>query len=310
MAAPRYTLILGDFYIRYPDLPRNGPEPDGDTVNFLPDDDDLVVGLPRFGAVRPDRRHLGTYGTRFESIDTLETHFDGQHQDLKFAVAARDHMLQTIGFGQVTFWADRPNKVETAEHHPVRGFLLANGVESNGRILALVYTGEPTLPGLDGVGDGDRAFVDGPLLDSSVNAELVRAGLAYAELYSTMPLDLINRMRELIATARADGAGLWPDEDLTLTTRVDPHSVADLSTLVMFPKLYRRLVTYFKAGHSDLTSFDTWLRADPIGRDDRVLLPTGEIGNLHDLYELTAEGIGLRHQPEEFTFAPDPPARG
>jgi hypothetical protein len=74
MAAPRYILILGDFYIRYPDLPRNGPEPDGDTINFLPDHDDLIRGLPRFTAgVGPDRRHLGTYGVRFEGIDTLET---------------------------------------------------------------------------------------------------------------------------------------------------------------------------------------------------------------------------------------------
>jgi hypothetical protein len=208
MAAPRYTLILGDFYIRYPDLPRNGPEPDGDTINFLPDNDDLVRGLPRFGTVGPDRRHLGTYGTRFEGIDTLETHFENQHQDLKFAQAARDHMLQTIGFGGVTFWADRPNKVETAQHHPIRGYLLANGVESNGRVLGLVYTGEPTLPGLEDVFDGDRAFVDEQLLESSVNADLVRAGLAYAELYATMPVDLIHRMRQLIATARAGGVGL------------------------------------------------------------------------------------------------------
>jgi endonuclease YncB( thermonuclease family) len=310
MAAPRYTLILGDFYIRYPDLPRNGPEPDGDTINFLPDNDDLVRGLPRFGTVGPDRRHLGTYGTRFEGIDTLETHFENQHQDLKFAQAARDRMLQTIGFGEVTFWADRPNKVETAQLHPIRGYLLANGVESNGRVLGLVYTGETTLPGLEGVGDGDRAFVDEQLLESSVNADLVRAGLAYAELYATMPVDLIHRMRQLIATARAGGVGLWPNEHLTIATRVDPRSVADLSTLIMFPKLYRRLVKYFKAGHQDLTSFDTWLRADPINRDDRVLLPTGELGNLHDLYDVTAKGIQLVHLPEELTFAPDPVVRG
>jgi hypothetical protein len=304
MAAPRYTLILGDFYIRYPDLPRNGPEPDGDTINFLPDNDDLVRGLPRFGTVGPDRRHLGTYGTRFEGIDTLESHFENQHQNLEFAQAARDHMLQTIGFGDVTFWADRPNKVETAQRHPIRGYLLANGVESNGRVLALVYTGEPTLPGLEGIGDGDRVFVDEQLLQSSVNAGLVRAGLAYAELYSTMPLDLIHRMRQLITTARADDVGLWPREDLTTATRVNPRSVADLSTLVMFPKLYRRLVKYFKAGHRDLTSFDTWLRADPIGRDDRVLLPTGELGNLHDLYDLTTDGIKLVYLPEQVIFAP------
>jgi hypothetical protein len=32
-----YTLLRGSFVIRYPDLPRQGPEPDGDTVKFLPD---------------------------------------------------------------------------------------------------------------------------------------------------------------------------------------------------------------------------------------------------------------------------------
>lgn len=31
-----YTLLRGEFVIRYPDLPREGPEPDGDTVKFAP----------------------------------------------------------------------------------------------------------------------------------------------------------------------------------------------------------------------------------------------------------------------------------
>ena len=48
MSAPRYRLIRGDFYVLYPDLPRNGPEPDGDTISFLPENDDLVQALPRF----------------------------------------------------------------------------------------------------------------------------------------------------------------------------------------------------------------------------------------------------------------------
>ena len=72
MAQPRYTLIAGDFYILYPDLPGNGPEPDGDTINFLPDHDGLVQNLQRFSNKAPDRRHLGTYPVRFEGIDTLE----------------------------------------------------------------------------------------------------------------------------------------------------------------------------------------------------------------------------------------------
>jgi endonuclease YncB( thermonuclease family) len=301
MSVPRYTLIRGEFYIRYPDLPRNGPEPDGDTISFLPDNDDLVGCLPRFGNTGPDRRHLGTYGTRFEGIDTLETHFENQHQDLHFAHGARDRMLQLMGFGDVVFWPDRPNKIRSAEHHPRPGYLLANGIEDNGRVLALVFPGQPALDAVD----GDSVFVDVAALDASVNAELVRNGLAYAELYSTMPIDLIHQMRQLVTAARQAGLGLWPHEHVTTTARAQLKSLADLSTLIMFPKLYRRLVKYFQAGHTDLAAFDTWIRADP-NRDDRVLLPTGELGHLHDLYDVSPNGIGLRYLPEELTFISDP----
>ena len=301
MPAPRYTLIRGEFYIRYPDLPRNGPEPDGDTISFLPDNDDLVRSLPRFDNIGPDRRHLGTYGTRFEGIDTLETHFENQHQDLHYAHGARDRMLQLMGFGDVVFWPDRPNKIRSAEHHPRPGYLLANGIEDNGRVLALVFPGQPALDAVD----GDSVFVDVAALDASVNAELVRNGLAYAELYSTMPIDLIHQMRQLVTAARQAGLGLWPHEHVTTTARAQLKSLADLSTLIMFPKLYRRLVKYFQAGHTDLAAFDTWIRADP-NRDDRVLLPTGELGHLHDLYDVSPNGIGLRYLPEELTFISDP----
>ena len=207
-----------------------------------------------------------------------------------------------MGFGEVRFWPDRPNKIQSAEHHPIPGYLLANGVESNGRVLALVYPGEPDLEATD----GDRVFVDEARLEASVNAEQVRGGLAYAELYATMPLALIHRMRELAAAARADKAGMWPFEDLTTASQVQLGSVTELSTLVMFPKLYRRLVAYFKDGHTDLAGFDSWMRAEPVRRDDRVLLPTGELGNMHDLYHVDSDGITLQHLPEDLTFDPDP----
>ena len=59
----------------------------------------------------------------------------------------------------------------------------------------------------------------------------------------------------------------------------------------MFPKLYRRLVRYFKnPRHTDLAAFDTWIRDDPVSRDDTLLLPSGEFGNLHDV---NADGITL-----------------
>ncbi|MGH3965445.1 MAG: thermonuclease family protein [Pseudonocardiaceae bacterium] len=305
MPAPRYTLITGEFYIRYDDLPRNGPEPDGDTINFLPDSDDLVQNLPRFSGRRPDRRHLDTYGVRFEGIDALETHFLNQHQNLQFAQAARDRMLQLMGFGEVQFWPDRPNKIKSAQNHPVPGYLLANGIESNGRVLGLVFPGRPDL----GAVDGDRVFVDEAILETSVNTALVREGLAYGELYATMPLDLIRRMRQLVKTARQNGSGFWPQEDVTIDSRVQLQGLPDLPELIMFPKLYRRLVTYFRAGNVGLASFDTWIRADPVNRDDTALLPTGELGNLHDLYDVNPDGITLLLLPEDLTFQPDPTVR-
>jgi hypothetical protein len=42
-----YTVLRGRFVIRYPDLPRQGPQPDGDTVKFQPDTPALVEALPR-----------------------------------------------------------------------------------------------------------------------------------------------------------------------------------------------------------------------------------------------------------------------
>src|SRR5262245_37811129 len=238
---PRYTMIRGSYYILYPDLPKNGPQPDGDTINFLPDNEDLVTGLTRFTNRSAERKHLGTYSVRFESIDALETHFMNRHQKLDQAQAARDHMLEYIGFQDVTFWPEHENNVKSAKPHPIRGCLIANGIESNGRVLGLVYPGE-IAPGLT---DGERIFVDEALLEKSVNVRLVKDGLAYAELYSTMPLSLIKHMRGLVKAARTGGLGFWPEESVQLGAGVAITDASDLPDMVMFPKLYRRLVKYF-----------------------------------------------------------------
>lgn len=299
-SVPRYTLIRGDFYILYPDLPRNGPQPDGDTISFLPDHDDLVQALKRFSNRSANRRHLNTYSVRLEGIDALETHFEGRHQEITLANAARDKMLELMGFGAVTFWPDRPNNVRTAQNHPVRGYLLANGIESNGRVLGFVYPGDRTGD------DGDRIHVGGPDFERSANGQLLLRGLAYAELYQTMPIDLIQHARRLVAEARGGRLGVWGREDVAVGKRAQIQGLQDLPELVMFPKLYRRLVKYFSDGNSGLANFDTWIRADATDRDDTLVLPSTELGNLHDLYDIDANGIALLLKPEDVIFNPDP----
>jgi hypothetical protein len=69
---------------------------------------------------------MGSCGVRFEGIDTLEAHFENQHQDLTHAaVAARDQMLELMGFGQVEFWADLLNEIKTAQRSTTRSRLPA-----------------------------------------------------------------------------------------------------------------------------------------------------------------------------------------
>ena len=65
-----YTLLRGQFVIRYPDLPRQGPEPDGDTVKFLPDSPAFVETLPRRSGRPPDINARGI-SVRLEAIDAL-----------------------------------------------------------------------------------------------------------------------------------------------------------------------------------------------------------------------------------------------
>ena len=65
-----YTLIKGYFHIHYPATPLNGPEPDGDTLKFQPDDRALIIALPKPNQPASFNRD-GITSIRFEGIDAL-----------------------------------------------------------------------------------------------------------------------------------------------------------------------------------------------------------------------------------------------
>ncbi|MEW6120418.1 MAG: lamin tail domain-containing protein [Pseudomonadota bacterium] len=297
-----YTLIHGNFFIHNPASPLTGPEPDGDTLKFRPDNRDLVLGLPR-----PNRgaefNGSGQVNLRFEAIDALETHFavagETFHQQMSLALAARDALLAQMGFGEVTFFAERPFKVESVERHPVPGYILSNGLDTYGRVIAFVYAGaHPAV-------DGTQVFLTPEMLDASLNAFMLKHGHAWAGFYLGMPAELREPLRVLAVEARTAGRGLWAK---ALGIPGKPADIADMDDLqqrVIWPKLFRRLVPYFREGHTDFTALDAWLRADPRNRDDRLLLPNRELGNMHDLVDGQGERIVLTHYPEDVVIVPD-----
>jgi hypothetical protein len=301
-----YTLLRGTFVIRYPDQPRRGPEPDGDTVKFLPDTPALVEALPRRSG-RPANLNRRGVSVRLEAIDALETHFAETHQEPAGALAARDELLRLLGFTGVAFWDDLPNMIRSADQDAVRGHVLTNGIDANGRLIAFAYAGDHPAA------DGSSVFLDEPLADASVNAALLAAGLVYPAFYTTLPAELRTHLAGVSAAARekALAGGIWPR---SAADPGGPATVPDLAAaeqLVMWPKLFRRIVPYLAEGFGDFDGFDAWLRADPVHRDDELfLIDKLERGNLHDVVRASGQQIQLTVWPERFIIGPDPAPPG
>ncbi len=297
-----YKLIKGNFHIFYPANPRSGPEPDGDTVKFAPDDKHLVELLPRASS-SPKFNLAGITSIRFEGIDALETHFEVEgdtfHQQYDLAIQARDTLLQKAGFGHIEYFADKPYKVQSVAHHPIQGYILSNGLDTYGRVIAFAFTGDTPET------DGSSIYATPGLLDKSLNAYMLNEGQAYGEFYLTLPAELRTHLQQLVTTARSKAVGLWSKDEANTTKTASIANLAALQQLVIWPKLFRRLVSYFQGGYTGLSKFDEWLRVDPVDRDDRLILPTLELGNMHDLMAITGDTIRLNYLPEEVVIVPD-----
>jgi len=139
----------------------------------------------------------------------------------------------------------------------------------------------------------------------------MKEGLAYPAFYGTLPATLRTHLAQPSRDARAQGKGLWPDSTADPDGKANVPDLNELQQLVMWPKLFRRLVPYLAAGASDFNNFDAWLRADVVHRDDPLfLLDRGEPGNMHDVISAAGKDIQLTVWPEDFIISPDPAPPG
>jgi endonuclease YncB( thermonuclease family) len=295
-------LLRGQFVIRYADIPRQGPEPDGDTIKFKPDTPGLVETLPRRSGRPPGIKARGI-SVRLEAIDALETHFEDTHQELTGANEARNELLKRLGFTHVEFYRDLPNKVERADQDKLVGYVLSNGIDANGRMIGFVFPGDPPAA------DGSSIFLDNNGVDRSVNAQLLADGLVYPAFYSTLPATLRTHLAKSSRAARSAKAGIWARATADPNGKATATDLTELEILVLWPKLFRRIVPYFAAGHTTFDMFDTWLRADAVHRDDRLLLLSDPVepGNMHDIISAASQQVQLIRWPEDIVIEPDPP---
>lgn len=297
-----YTLIKGTFHIFYPLNPKSGPEPDGDTIKFQPNERQLIERLPRASAA-PQFNLAGITSIRFEGIDALETHFsvegDTFHQKINLAIQARDVLLAELGFGRIEYFPDSPYKVSSVENHPIQGYILSNGLDTYGRTIGFVFAGDHSAV------DGSSIYATPETLNDSLNVYMLEQGQAYPAFYLTLPAELRNYLKTIAKSARNSLLGVWAEDTATSLQSAIIMDINMLQQLVIWPKLFRRLGAYFQANYADLSALDGWLRADPKNRDDRLILPNLELGNMHDLIVVDGNAVHLKYLPEDVVIVPD-----
>ncbi len=288
-----YRLVKGEFHLFYQGQRKVGSQPDGDSVWFKPSRTALLRNLNGRDA---KYNGGGFVQLRFEAIDTVELHYEGSHQELQAATAARDFTLRELGFRRVTYSGAQQTTVAAAAPHPRSGYILTRGIDPFGRPVSFVYPGSAPRP------DGSSMFVTPATLRGSVNLRLAESGHAFSTFYTGLPTDLRQAVIVAARRARQRRRGLWPrDRSLRGATVA---RLSQLEALVVWPKLFRRLASYFNDGNRGLQRLDSWLRAQP-DRDDALwIVPRGELGNLHDVLQLSGNRIRMRFAPDELIIVP------
>ena len=141
----------------------SGFQPDGDSMEFKPNDPALLDRLTRVG--RPCRlSSIGSTQLRFDGIDALELHFGGIHQPRPLADEERDFLTGMLGMNPVAY---EPPDYLTVKAPAARdgtpGYILARSLEAHGRPVSFAYAGKPAAP------DGSELEVTPDLLRESLN---------------------------------------------------------------------------------------------------------------------------------------------
>jgi endonuclease YncB( thermonuclease family) len=272
-----------------------GARPDGDSVRFYPNDPDDWDRVD--GPHKVQRNAGGGAQLRLDAIDALETHFltkaGEQHQPHRFGQAASSELLDWLGFTNVV--RNDRDTVTECEPAEVPGYILTRTADVYGRCVSFASKGDAPAS------SGSRVFVDVAMLQRTVNYHQLARGLAYPTFYRKLFPDLRTSLTEAAKMARAEQLGLWP-EDATQTGASVETTRSLFDSLVVMPKLFRRLADYLALNDGDLSlaGFSGFLDQ----KDDRLfILSTGHSTSFDTIVQVTDDSsVKLTVPPEDIVF--------
>jgi len=139
-------------------------------------------------------------------------------------------------------------------------------------------------------------------MTNSLNAQLIAEGHAYPAYYTGLPTDLRNQLTNLANDAKTNGSDIWQVDISLSDTQV--NNADNLEQLSMWPKLYRRLFTYFADDNTGIGDFEEWLRDDGKRDDELWIISRGEFGNMHDIFTITDNEIRMTISPDDIVIVP------
>jgi hypothetical protein len=273
-----FTLIRGTYHVQ-------GYEPDGDSVRFGADNEQNWQKLA--GTVQLNAR--GHAQLRLEGIDTLETHFNGEHQPMGLAQKALDFLLHELGIAAAVFDPLMLNTVEAEDATP--GYVVSREAEKFGRPVAFAFAGVPPEA------DGSSLFLTPARLRDSLNFKSVAEGLAYPTYYAGLFPDLRAELTSATLAARQALREIWAD-DLTNAGFAVPNLSAITDQHVILPKLFRRLVEFLRGGGT-LDRFKVFLEAKA---EEIVILSTGHFTHFDTIIEVHNDTVRMTELPENVMF--------
>jgi endonuclease YncB( thermonuclease family) len=276
-----FRVIKGTFHVV-------GYSPDGDSVRFKALDDANWLLLD--GKVRLNSKMHAQL--RIEAIDTLETHYNSQHQPVEFADAATTKLFSYLKISNVVWNASRSKVVSAEDGTP--GFIIARMAEKYGRPVSFVFSGD------QGFQDGAEIFVDKKLTRKSVNYKMLRDGLAYPTFYDGLFYDLREQFSSQTQKARKKKKGLWVAD--TTNKYIQITGLADVVDQdVLLPKLFRRIVTFLQQHDGfDAEQFVAFLAKEP---EEVFILNKLHFTHFDNLINVDENGrIKLSEKPEELIF--------
>ncbi len=272
----QFKVIKGTFHVK-------SYQPDGDSIRFKADDEANWMFFPN--ADRDKKKQL-----RIEAIDALETHYDGYHQPMPFALAALESLLALLKIRNVKYSLSVTHIVDADDEKP--GFIASAGMDRFGRPISYLFPPTAALT------DGAVLDISQLPLEQSINYILVRDGLVYPTFYTTTEPAVVEKFRAGVERAKISGRGLWAIDRTYDFIIWDTRTIQN--DVMILPKLFRRLVGFFDR-YQDFKELPGYMIKQ---RDNLQLINNPTPRSLASLMSIKGRRLKLKVPIEDILFSP------